>query len=358
MGDKSAIEWLAGGATWNPIRARNRETGKAGWFCIHVSDGCTRCYAETMNAWRGTGKAYTAPNLKHVEVFLDTQALDLPMRWRRPRSIFPCSMTDLFGAWVPDAWIDGVFARMALTNGRHTYLVLTKRADRMRAYMRAPDVETRISVLMLLCSQGQPREALSWPLANVRLGVSVENQATADERIPLLLQTPAAVRWVSYEPALGPVDFGFSRWIRLHKPVRSELPFVDAYLPAGVYRAHSNPNGALSVRHDTYDGLLGVKPAEFERLPALDWCVIGGESGPGARPFDLAWARSAIAQCKAAGIPAFCKQLGARPFWRESAPPAGEEPLAFSIQLRDRKGGDWSEWTAGLADLCVREYPR
>jgi protein gp37 len=140
---------------------------------------------------------------------------------------------------------------------------------------------------------------VGWPMKNLWLGVSVEDQKTADERIPLLLQTPAAVRWVSYEPALGPVDFG-------------------RYLPS-----------------DGYGQSCAGEP--------INWVVAGGESGPGARPFRTEWARDVIAQCKAAGVPCFVKQLGAHVIQD------GERRIK-----QDKKGGDMHEWPH---DLRVREYP-
>ena len=155
-------------------------------------------------------------------------------------------------------------------------------------------------------------EDQGWPLPNVWLGVSVEDQKTADERIPLLLQTPAAVRWVSYEPALGPVDF-------------------TEFIGCG---------------HRKYDGDIICPMCGMCRLYSqfIDWLVIGGESGPGARPFNIQWARDVIAQCKAAGVPCFMKQLGARPVSKCNGP----------LFLHDRKGGCMDEWPS---DLRVREYP-
>jgi protein gp37 len=155
----------------------------------------------------------------------------------------------------------------------------------------------------------------------VWLGVSVEDQRTADERIPVMLTLPAAVRWVSYEPALGPVDFA------------GEVGGDDW----------------LGDRHDDAPGEAGI-----------DWIVVGGESGPGARPFDLAWARSTVAACKAAGTKCFVKQLGAHPVAVPVEGPfqkttAGGDPWpAQPLNLRDPKGGDPSEWPE---DLRVREWP-
>jgi len=228
--------------------------------------------------------------------------------------VFVNSMSDLFHEALPDEAIDRVFAVMAWCR-RHTYQVLTKRPERMRAYsagMAALSPKDRSRRLVASMYRGHPAEYvvradntpdehvgdLEWPLRCVWLGTSVEDQATADQRVPLLLQTPAAVRWVSYEPALGPVRF---HW---------------------------------GLVHD-----------QGERL---HWIVIGGESGPGARPFDVAWARSTVAQCKAAGVPAFVKQLGARPLDSEG------RCNAHLAVMKSRKGGDMAEWPE---DLRVREFP-
>lgn len=151
MGDKSAIEWTD--ATWNPLRARDHETGAEGWACVRVSPGCVNCYAATLNEtqrWgRGTGRDYVVGALERVETYLHDETLTQPLRWRKPRMIFVCSMTDLFGEWVPDEAIDRVFAVMALSP-QHKYQVLTKRPERMLAYIaskdrdeEAPDGSTR-----------------------------------------------------------------------------------------------------------------------------------------------------------------------------------------------------------------------
>jgi protein gp37 len=236
-------------------------------------------------------------------------ALELPLRWKKPRRIFVNSMSDLFHEKVKDEWIAAIFGVMLLA-GQHTYQILTKRPLRMRNWMQwlmhQPD---QAGVLLdalgdhLTIDPKVGRAATGpWPKPHIWLGVSVEDQETANERIPLLLQTPAAVRWVSYEPALGPVDF--YRWT------------------------------------------LG------DSLRRLSWVVIGGESGPGARPFDLHWGRQVIAQCQAAGVATFMKQVGSKPTTDHRTRPAGEE---FFLLTADRKGGDMTEWPR---DLRVREYPQ
>src|SRR5712671_7902670 len=129
MGDKSAIEWTD--ATWTPIRARNHRG--TGWHCEHVSDGCRNCYAEGFNRRLGTGLDFKPGYRLYNEIFLDEKMLTLPLRWKKPRMIFVCSMTDLFADFVRDEWIDRMFAVMALCP-QHRFQVLTKRAKRMREY--------------------------------------------------------------------------------------------------------------------------------------------------------------------------------------------------------------------------------
>ena len=322
MGDHSAIEWTS--ATWNPLRG-----------CSRVSEGCRNCYAERIaGRFSYEGGAYErvadtvatkggtrSEGRWNGRVEFIEEALSLPLRWKKPRRIFVNSMSDLFHERVHDHWIAAIFDVMYQAD-RHAFQVLTKRPERMRDWC----LHNTVRGLRLTDK----------PLPNVHLGVSVEDQATADERIPLLLQTPAAVRFLSVEPLLGDVDLGLGRWIRLPRPVRSELPFSDAYLPVGVYRAKSNPHGALSVEQPTrYDGLLGVKPAEFERLPLLDWVIVGGESGPGARPMHPDWARGVRDQCLAAGVPFFFKQWGEwAPFGPVDNPQgSGPDPRYLSMAL-------------------------
>lgn len=199
------------------------------------------------------------------EVRFNEQWLDQPLRWREPRRIFVCAHGDLFAEGVPDEWIDRVFAVMALAP-QHTFQVLTKRAARMRDYCvaRSAAITTRHYLGFRL------------PLNNVWLGVSVEDQARADERIPLLLDTPAAKRFISAEPLLGPLDL-----------TTIDLPDGDTYI----------------------EPLAGTEGEEGEQWPRLDWVIVGGESGPGARPMHLDWARSLRDQCVAAGTAFFMKQM-------------------------------------------------
>lgn len=274
VAEHSTIEWTD--ATWNPI------TG-----CAVVSPGCSNCYAMRLAGTRlahhpsraGLTRDTKAGPVWTGEVRFNEEWLTQPLRWKRPRQIFVCAHGDLFAEGVPDAWIDRVFAVMALAP-QHTFQVLTKRSARMREYMADPHTPGRIydlvcdlavieAVDVVLVAPGFEAGAPTgrrvllglWPVPSVWVGVSAEDQRRADERIPDLLATPAAVRWVSAEPLLGPLDL----WLY------------------------------LDPQH------------QFRRR--LDWIVAGGESGPGARPMLIEWARSLRDQCNGAGVAFFMKQL-------------------------------------------------
>lgn len=292
MSDNSKIEWTD--ASWTPIRARLKaDPARKGWHCEHVSEGCRNCYAETFNRrGLGTGLDYKPGNRKSIDLFLDEAMLAQPLRWKRPRRIFVCSMTDLFADFVPDEWIDRMFAVMAIS-GRsgtsprgegHVFQVLTKRPDRMLAYLTDPKRSAFIAheANKLLRDRGSASRFVSHgllPLPNVWLGVSVEDQARADERIPALLAAAAAVRFLSCEPMLGRVD-------------------LCEHL--GIWW------------NCTTGRWVQARPSP------LHWIIAGGESGPGARPMHPDWARSLRDQCAAApstgsgqGVPFFFKQWGA-----------------------------------------------
>ena len=300
MAAKSKIEWTD--ATCTPIRARNRATGKAGWHCEHVSEGCRNCYSEGINRRLGSGLPFKPGHRPDIELFLDMNILAQPMRWRRPRMVFMCSMTDLFADFVPDEWIDQVFAMMALCP-QHTFQVLTKRPARMRSYLtagRARPVGLAALGLTLAVHARDARSTVgdgvmlvgdmchlkAWPLPNVWLGVSAEDQARADERIHELRFTPAAIRFVSAEPLLGPVDL-------------TRLSNVGTVASDALRGVRVNPRTGKTIRGD--------KP-----LAALDWVIAGHESGRGARDCDIAWVRSLKNQCVAAGVPFFYKQAADR----------------------------------------------
>lgn len=258
MAGQTAIEWTD--ATWTPLRARNRATGAVGWHCEHVSPGCQRCYAEAFNAQRlGTRLPFKPGHRVGVEHFLDVRMLVEPLRWRRPRRIFVCSMTDLFGAWVPDALIDRVFGVMAL-RPQHTFQVLTKRSARMRDYCARRDERgwhPSMTNAALMAATGRwntpALDLRAWPLPNVWLGVSAEDQARADERRSDLaaLAYGGWITFVSYEPALGPIDWRgwqFLYWMisggesghraRIHSPFwhRATRDFAAAHGIAYLFK--------------------------------------------------------------------------------------------------------------------------
>jgi protein gp37 len=300
MADKSAIEWTD--ASWNPLRARNASTAKVGWFCTHVSEGCRNCYAEGFNRRLGTGVDYKPQALKsgQVELFLDPVMLTQPLRWKKPRMIFVCSMTDLFADFVTDDQLDQIWAVIALACTRHTFQILTKRPERMQAYLTDPAWAGRVAAQMLQFPAAfgdYVPSTLVGPLPSVWLGVSVEDQARADERIPVLLDTPAAVRWISAEPLLGPVNLGAVQAPR-YVPEDHETDWKFCALSTGAYYFFDCGNGYTEG---------GDGP---DRETRIDWVVAGGESGPGARPMHPDWARQLRDQCAAAGVPFLFKQWG------------------------------------------------
>jgi protein gp37 len=285
------IEWTD--KTWNPIRARNKATGGTGHYCVKVSDGCRNCYAETFQPRFKNPIRYAAQDRAMVDIFLDEKTLLAPLRWKKPRMVFVCSMTDLFAEWVPDDWIDQVFAVMALTP-QHTYQVLTKRPERMRDYLVNDATYWRISCAQSRGGMGfapgqinHENDAFQpWnrPLRNVWAMTSVEDQPSANARIPQLLATPAAVRGISLEPMLGPVD----------------LTNIDTMAIKGCERINALTGEGMDF--------LGTPVRTIPNR--IHWVIVGGESGPGARPIFPDWAHDIRDQCSAAGVAFFFKQWG------------------------------------------------
>lgn len=338
---KTSIEWTDD--SHNPIRARLRDAAHAGLtrggygsgvghYCEKISSGCAHCYSSTTQPRFGMPEFLGVQNGEPaVDVFLDEVRLVEPLSWRRPRKVFLCDMTDLFGPWVPFEWIDKIFAVMALTP-HITWQILTKRPERMAEYLAtrtAIDDSHRVDRLPQwyqvytrwfdegygggrffdterdwdrahdAAEKVDPTRTLS----NIWLGTSCEDKKRADERIPHLLRCPAAIRFLSCEPLLGPIDFGDED--EIHGP--------------------------------------------FSRLDLglIHWVIVGGESGPSARPCASAWITSIIEQCRAASVACFVKQLGSKP--------VNVGGLKFHpVTLKSSKGGDPSEWHRSL---CVREMP-
>ena len=352
MAETSSIEWTD--ATWNPI------TG-----CSVVSPGCTNCYAmklagtrlRSLPSRKGLTVETKAGPVWNGKVRLNEEWLTQPLKWRRPRKIFVCAHGDLFAESVPDEWIDRVFAVMALAP-QHTFQVLTKRAARMREWFEErwqPTPAQRIGFPGLPAfdvpaqAEGDDRHERvyqaagefldldtvsdrfwnpdgsrkwpGWPLPNVWLGVSAEDQRRADERVPDLLATPAVVRFVSAEPLLGPIDF-------------EAMPFAD-----GDPRHRWSALTGQAIMHATgEDGRPNFTVRMTEAIkPCLDWVIVGGESGPGARPMHPDWARQIRDACAAAGVAFHFKQWGS---WKAEIDREVQDPdwrADYSFRLNDRE---------------------
>lgn len=352
------IEWTD--RTWNPVRG-----------CSRISAGCTNCYAERQAARFSDEGQYahgfvertaSGPRWTGRVELVESKLLE-PLSWTKPSRVFVNSMSDLFHERLSDTDIDKVFAVMALAP-QHTFQVLTKRADRMREYVQAliagkrdlsggiraarPELSWMQSndeafIALGVAARENVVATYNWtnarPLPNVWLGVSCEDQASADKRIPDLLATPAAVRFLSCEPLIGPID------LRAVKYQDGSALFVG-------------PRG-------------GVEWAGAARQ-LIGWCIAGGESGHGARACDISWIRSIVKQCKDAKVPVFVKQLGANVECANDRVSDWLDEVGLSIDyvdsgnarfqgdpvrvmLRDRKGGDPGEWPEVLR---VREFPK
>jgi len=284
VGEGTKIEWAD--HTFNPW-----------WGCQRVSPGCEHCYAETFA--KRVGLKVWGPSAKRR--FFGDAHWAKPFKWNAAaerdgvrRRVFCASMADVFEDGPHLTHERSVLWRLMKNTPHLDWLLLTKRPE---------NVERLVADAVAHAREFNPDETPAWS-PNVWLGVTAENQEYADRRIPTLLGIKGpAVRFVSYEPALGHVDF--ARYL----------------YPIFVVTPRWRRNELLT--------------------PALDWIIVGGESGPKARHFNPTWARDVVDGCRAAGVACFVKQLGAN-------------VLDFSGMLRDRKGGDWSEWPT---DLRIRQFP-
>lgn len=292
MADKTGIEWAD--ASWNPVVG-----------CSIVSPGCTNCYAmkqayriEKMSAGAGRKSHYAGTTQQSKAGAVWTGKVNLapdhiinqPLRWKRPRRIFVNSMSDLFHPDVPFQWTEQIWDVM-FDCPQHTFQILTKRPEVMLAFSKYMTERCR---------------RMDYP--NIWLGVSVEDQARADERIPSLLSTPAAVRFLSCEPLLGPVDL--SAWMPAGK-ASWECGYCRHFF-SGKHQQicpNCNKSGGLSGSHVANKRCPGTFTGWTDRQP-IDLVIVGGESGPGARPMNPDWARSLRDQCQAADVPYFFKQWG------------------------------------------------
>jgi protein gp37 len=332
--------------SWNPVRG-----------CSRVSEGCRNCYAEVVaGRFCGPGLPYEGLAIRKKsgsqwtgEVRMVPEHFADPLRWTRPRRVFVNSMSDIFHEKLTNREIAAVFGIMAAAP-HHTFQVLTKRPKRMREWFdwissisgrdaAGNGVRMPVNAIMScaahandIATSPKDKDAILrayngsmstvWPLPNVWLGVSTEDQETANERIPLLLQTPAAVRFISAEPLLGPIDL--------------------------CHVVHdATGRNALRVNSPA----MGLQPAERH----LDWVIIGGESGPRARICNVRWMSSIVEQCLQADVAVFVKQLGSQPSVVDPIGILGEKTsLDTRWPITDSKGGILKEFPS---DLRVRQFP-
>jgi protein gp37 len=290
MADKTLISWCD--ATWNP------------WIgCTKVSDGCSKCYAAQSLPvkFQGVEWGHGQPRKRTSGPYWDK-----PSQWNRKAEkegrrlkVFCASLADIFDSEVPEEWRNDAFEVIRKTP-HLDWLLVTKRPRIMESYVK---------------------DVRGWPWSNVWLLTSVEDQKTADLRIPILLRTPAAVRGISYEPALS--DVNLERYLYLQ--------FRDT---------------------ERYERVKGYYVNAARCLTRLDWVIIGGESGKDARPFHINWANRTVAACQKAGVSVFVKQLGSNPIDSHYCEEAcGDHDLTF----KDKKAADMEEWPE---DLRVREFPK
>lgn len=307
----SKIQWTD--KTFNPIRLIRDDGSHGGHWCRKISEGCANCYAEEQNQ---SNYFSFASHLKYTgkmpeNLILDEQVLSDIIKLKKPHKIFMCSMTDIFGDWIPEHWIDQIFATMLIAK-QHTFQVLTKRPERMREYLSKPYFVNIARYIDQHFNNKFAHDNYELPADNIWLGTTCENQKTANERIPHLVQTPAKVRFLSCEPLLEEIDLDL-------------------------------------------DGLIDIEDEEGSCLAqpkdAINWLIVGGESGKNARPCHIEWIRSLVNQCKTANIPVFAKQLGSKPI---NSVPYGSTFVHFPLKLKNKKGGDIEEFPE---DLQVREFP-
>ncbi|MBD2499881.1 DUF5131 family protein [Anabaena azotica] len=326
----SNIQWTD--ITSNPIHLVRPDGSHGGHWCKKISPGCANCYAEAQNNNKffsfASGLPYTGNAPENL--ILDEKVLQEWLKIKQPQKIFVCSMTDMFAEWVSDEWLDRIFAYMCIAHW-HTYQILTKRADRLPKYFTLESA-SRVSRLahQLLKDgvAGKERQDYVnkrciitninefWPRHNIWIGVSVEDQKSNDERIPYLLETPAAVRFLSCEPLL--------EWIKLT-------------LSAKIL----NPDTPHLWSKEDDSGTITRE---------INWVIVGGESGSNARNTYIDHLRSVVHQCQEANIKVLVKQVGAKPVahWDK------ENEILTMHRISDRKGGILEEFPP---DLQIRQFP-
>lgn len=255
---KTQISWT--NYTSNPIRARHKTTGKMGWACTRLSPGCQRCYAETLNHRWGTKLAYDKSAESEVEWVLVDKELEAVRHHLKPEKIFLGDMTDIFHENVPDAYLLSIFGMIRDAHW-HTIQILTKRVERMcqfiGRYAAVYDSQNDVGAYLR-------------DFSHLWVGMSAEDQLRWETRRDWLLRTPASIRFVSFEPLLGPIVG------------------VDGFAP--------------DWDADDY---------HCWEIPGISWAIIGGESGPRRRPVEIAWIEDLVEQCDDSGIKPWVKQDGA-----------------------------------------------
>lgn len=344
----SFIGWLMGpdgkrGDTWNPAIG-----------CSKKSPGCDDCYA-IIEAHIHAGHPNPKISAAFAGVTVRTEhgldwtgkvnllhdRLDKPLHWRRPRYVFVNSLSDLFHRGVPEDFIAEIFAVMLVAE-QHVFIALTKEHARMRAVLRNPGFVDKVFQIAVDKYGLDPDHGRArwWPVPNLILGVSVEDQHWADIRVPYLLDAPAAYRALSVEPLLGPLDL--TQWLDNSGPdtdcdVCGEERFADE-IGVGHDRFIYNEDRSEEIGEEWCKG-----PSDGARPRRLDLVIVGGESGKGARAMDEAWIRHIVTQCRPNGVKVFTKQLGSH--------------LARKYGLASKKGENLSEWPEHLTDIAVQEMP-
>jgi protein gp37 len=296
MGDGSKIEWTD--ATWNPTVG-----------CTKVSEGCEHCYAERLVEGRMRHRYPSGFGLVRVH----SDRVNMPLRWTKPRRVFVNSLSDVFHEQIPVEWKAEIFAVMAAAR-RHTFQVLTKRPGAMSSLLNQPGFQDAVRDRAVGKVRGCQPWDWQWPLPNVWLGTSVETQKWADVRIPKLLETPAAVRFLSAEPLLGPVDLG------QHLYPTACPSGCGCRWPEEADWAECGCDGPCCTE-------------EWNPDPGIHWVIVGGESGPGARPMHPQWVRDLRDQCdQAAGVAFFFKQWGEHAYL-DQMPPGTTRNLDAAVNL-------------------------
>jgi len=301
----TSIQWTD--RSINPIRARDIDSGAVGHYCEKIAPGCANCYSSNfqkrfhMRPFPGVGRK---PD--NTELFLDESKLNEVRRRKIPTKWFWCDMTDLFGEWVKPEWIAACLRTMDDTPW-HTHQILTKRINRVRGVWTPPNKPRKTGEGISICRE------------NVWLGTSISDQRTADKSVPELLKCRdlSPVLFLSAEPLLGPSN-------------------LRRFFAHSIHCIKCHPGG---------DECKCARP---------DWVIVGGESGPNARPCNIQWIRDIVRQCADAGVACFVKQLGAIAVYEWESANLGVVDLR-TAQLDDKKGGDPDEWPE---DLRVREFPK